>query len=968
MVRIRPLLLLLFFCGSSALMAQSKAKSPVEIQALIQSWKKEPRGPFKDIRWFCPDGSTRAARDPCPEKNGVQHARYRDEVVSLGKTNQVYLIQILAGSEYAPFWDATQGHSRIKQYQLANFLKEADNGWLLRRARYYRGAIQEEDESSWGITFYQWLFKDDQAVKDQFFLIRQSARDIPHAADDNIAQRIRAASKAIADTFPSFMDLRVKIHGQPDVSDLGKTRGFYSKNKSRMIPYVSDLFDQLIADLEVRYKPLSVADLSKYKSQMPKDSRLREDLDRFLSAYPKETSAQRQSLLLADILLTLRIQMTEAIGSKSRAACLDLSIKLEEAFLQAASGWRPQTLQEQFTKVRCLNQVAAATGFLELWEWEMVAESLVIDTSQEITLDQFKQFTRQSQAAVEWGTGMVRATYGAVVKQYAEFEPLANGYPDDVVRSSVLLPLGQEVSALASQYAEAAGMANQVMGIPGTNGLRGLNPGYALGELVVIDDQSEDLDVSADKIYVFHHPPADLKPIAGIATVTEGNLVSHVQLLARNLGIPNAVLNARDLQDLLAFNGQKVFYAVSNTGTVILKPAAEMTPEEAELFTQKVRSEELIRVPVEDMDLTVRTVVDLRETRAIHSGIWCGPKAANLGELKHLFPDHVVEGLVLPFGLFRDHMDQLIPGANESYWSFLTGIFRRAENMRKGGASDEQVEKMVLDQLALLRIAIKSMPFLPGVQQSLREQFTQVLGGPLGKVPVFVRSDTNMEDLKDFTGAGLNLTLFNVLDEDKIMQGIRDVWASPYSERSYRWRQRYLLDPENVYPSILIIPSVDAERSGVMITKGVTTGRDDQVTIAFSKGVGGAVDGQSAESWLIDNDTTMQLLAPSRETTYTAIPSSGGTKKANCDLSNRLLTKADLAALNQMASQMRSKLNATGPLDIELGVKAGKIWLFQVRPFVENKKAAASAYLLSISPDPDLSKKIPFQISKPKHD
>ncbi|MCF8237771.1 MAG: phosphoenolpyruvate synthase [Saprospiraceae bacterium] len=968
MAQLRPVLLVLLFAWSTILMAQSKVRSPAEIQALISSYKKDPRGPFKDIRWFCPDGSTRAARVPCPEKNGVQHARYRDEVVSLAKTNQVHLIQILAGSDHASFWDASQGHSRIKQYQLVKFLKEADNGWLLRRARYYRGAIQEEDESNWGITFYQWLFKDAQAAEEQYFLIRQSARDVPHAADDNVAQRIRAASKAIADTFPSFMDLRVKIHGQPDATDLGKTRGFYNKNKSRMIPYVSTLFDQLIADLEVRYKPLAVADLTRYKSQMPKDSPLREEFERFLITYPKETSAKRQSLLLADIMLVLRKQTTEAISPKARVACLDLSLKLEQAFLQTTNRWQPQTLQDRFAKVRCLSQVAAATGFLEMWEWDMVDKALTIDTSQTISLGQFQQFTRQSQAVVEWGTGMVRAIYGSVVKQFAEFEPLANGFPDDVVRSSILLPLGQEVSALASQYAEAAGLANEVMGIAGTNGLRGLNPGYALGELVVIDDQTEEMNVSADKIYVFHHPPSDLKPIAGIATVTEGNLVSHVQLLARNLGIPNAVLNAKDLQDLKAFNGQKVFYAVSNTGTVILKPADAMTSEESELFSQKVRSEDKIRVPIEAMDLTVHTLVDLRKTRAIHSGIWCGPKAANLGELKYLFPDHVVEGLVLPFGLFRDHMDQLIPGKNESYWTFLTGIFHRAENIRQGGASDEKVEEMVLDQLAQLRTAIKSMPFLPGVVESLREQFIQVLGGPLGKVPVFLRSDTNMEDLKDFTGAGLNLTLFNVLDEEKIVQGIREVWASPYSERSYRWRQRYLLDPENVYPSILIIPSVDAERSGVMITKGVTTGRDDQVTVAFSKGVGGAVDGQSAESWLIDNDTTMHLLAPSRETTFTAIPATGGTKKAYCDLSDRLLTPSDLAALNQMAADMRSKLHATGPLDIELGILADWIWLFQVRPFVENKKAAASAYLLSISPEPDLEKRIPFLTPKLNHD
>lgn len=963
--------ILIVFCLAGSLVpvsAQQKAKTPGEIAALIQTCKKELRGPFKDIRWFCPDGSTRAARDPCPEKNGVQHARYRDEIVRLGKSNAIYLVQVLAGSDHVTFWDASRGQSRIKQYQLTRFLHGVDNGWILRRARYYRGAIQEEDESAWGITFYNWLLRDEHAIKDQFFLLRQSARDVPHAADDNVAQRIRAASRSIADTFPSFMDLRVKIHGQPDVTDLEKTRSFYKKNKARMIPFVTELFDQLIADLETRYQPLTVVDLTRYKKRFPKESRLHADLERFLIAYSGDTSARQQCLLVADMLLEIRLHMPDSIPPRARMAGLDLSLMLEDAFLKTASGWQPRSLQDQFEKVRCLNQVAAATGFLELWEWELLAENLWIDTSQEINLADFRAYTRQAQAAVEWGTGMVRATYGEVVRRYAEFEPLANGFPDDVVRSSVLLPFGQEVSALASRYAEAAGLANEVMGIAGANSLRGLNPGYAKGELVVVEDQAHDVKVSADKIYVFQHPPADLKPVAGIATVTEGNLVSHVQLLARNLGIPNAVLGARDLQDLKAFQGQIVFYAVSNTGTVILKPAAEMTSEEAGLFAQKGRSEEKIRVPIEEMDLTVQAVLDLRSLRASHSGIWCGPKAANLGELKHLYPEHVVEGLVLPFGLFRIHMDQPMPGTGGSYWEFLTDIFRRAENMRRGDAPDEQIEKMILSDLEVLRGAIKVMPFLPGLEEYIQRQFLDVLGAPMGQVPVFVRSDTNMEDLKDFTGAGLNLTLFNVLETEKIMQGIRDVWASPYSERSYRWRQRYLLDPENVYPSILIIPSVDAERSGVMITKGVTTGREDQVTVAFSRGVGGAVEGQAAESWLIDPDARCHLLAPARETTFTAIPRSGGTLKAQTSLSDRLLSPEDLMALHEMAGSMRSRFDASGPLDIELGIQENKIWLFQVRPFVENKKAAASTYLLSISPEPDMERMIPFAEPKQNDD
>ena len=38
------------------------------------------------------------------------------------------------------------------------------------------------------------------------------------------------------------------------------------------------------------------------------------------------------------------------------------------------------------------------------------------------------------------------------------------------------------------------------------------------------------------------------------------------------------------------------------------------------------------------------------------------------------------------------------------------------------------------------------------------------------------------------------------------------------------------------------------------------------------------------------------------------------------------------------------------PLDIELGFKNDTIWLFQVRPFVESKRAKSTLYLNKMDP------------------
>tara|TARA_R110002049_G_scaffold284792_5_gene465479 strand:- start:4502 stop:5374 length:873 start_codon:yes stop_codon:yes gene_type:complete len=284
--------------------------------------------------------------------------------------------------------------------------------------------------------------------------------------------------------------------------------------------------------------------------------------------------------------------------------------------------------------------------------------------------------------------------------------------------------------------------------------------------------------------------------------------------------------------------------------------------------------------------------------------------------------------------------------------------------MRSNQTPEKEVENYQLQQLETLRAAIKKMPLKESFLKELENEFTKVLGKDLGAIPVFLRSDTNMEDLKDFTGAGLNLTIFNAVVKNKIIEGIKDVWASPYTERSFKWRQKYLLNPENVFPSILVIPSVDVDYSGVLITKGLSSDNENDLTIAFSRGAGGAVDGQSAESYTIKNDGGYQLLAPAREAYHNTLPITGGTGKKMVTFEKSVLNTQNINEIREFAQTIRktlpeaTKSNYNGAYDVELGFLNNKLWLFQIRPFVENKKALSSTYLESITPKINKNKQL----------
>ncbi len=954
-------LLIFFLCVATATAFAQQQPDFAELKNLVQAFKKDPRGPYQAIRWFCPDGSIIPGRERCSEPGGIQHALPKDRVTEIARDYGIHLGQILAGTQFETFLDSANQNSRLKQYQLEQYLQAVDDGWIFRRARYYRGAVQAEDEDAWGRNFLNWLLAKDETIAQQFYLIRQASQDIPHEARQERWVSIRALSKTIADSLPIFMDLRIKLHGQPDSGDLQRVKDFQANHK-KISRKIAEMLSRLQKELELTYEPINLQTLNKYVALLPAQTAISTDLLKFIQTYqsPSNGTDHSDSLLsskcrdTAKLLFDIRTALP-TVPAEARLALIDISNELEGIFFRDLGYWQPQTVVQLLQKNYAMALAAAGCGLLEILEWQTIEPILQpSDSAAELSFEQFYAKAVYARRAVEWGTSMVRTVYEPVTALFTQFELLAAGFIDDQVRSSVLLPFGDTAWKLMQLAERQLSVSNQVMGIATQNQVRGLNPGFALGDLEVIAGSVEGVEFNSKKIYAILRAPADLKPVAGIATVSEGNLVSHVQLLARNLGVPNAAITEQNLKELLPFSGQTVFYAVSPRGTVTMKLASEMTAEERALVEVKKRSEDRIAVPTDKLMLQELNLITLNQLRASDSGKTCGPKAANLGELKYLFPDKVVEGFIIPFGVFRQHLDQAMPGTQTSYWQFLQETFTLATAQRDSGKSEEVIEAFTLKKLGELAQAIKTMPLLNNFQENLKLRFNEIFGVEIGKLPVFIRSDTNMEDLKDFTGAGLNLTVFNVLEEEKILQGIKDVWASPYSERSYRWRQKYLLNPENVYPSILILPTVNVEKSGVMITTDVQTANADEITIAFNRGAGGAVEGQKAESYLLRHDGKDWLLTPCRENKYTALPETGGTKKAFAHFNERLLSANELAQLRALAEEIKTKLKAevesTGPWDIELGFKDGRIWLFQVRPFVENKKSASSTYLRSLDP------------------
>jgi phosphoenolpyruvate synthase/pyruvate phosphate dikinase len=225
--------------------------------------------------------------------------------------------------------------------------------------------------------------------------------------------------------------------------------------------------------------------------------------------------------------------------------------------------------------------------------------------------------------------------------------------------------------------------------------------------------------------------------------------------------------------------------------------------------------------------------------------------------------------------------------------------------------------------------------------------------GPDGTYGVFVRSDTNVEDLPGFTGAGLNLTVVNVVGFENVLEAIHQVWASPFTERAYSWRQAYMENPEHIYVSVLLLKSVPADKSGVMVTVDVDSGQAGWLTIAVNEGVGGAVSGQSAEELRVNTQNGhVRLMAHATEPYKRVILKEGGMTKIPASGDEAVLSEKDIQLLVDFAGSVPDRFpmlkDAEGnavPADIEFGFYKDELVLFQIRPFLESSRARQNRYL-----------------------
>ena len=956
--------------GAVANAFQPPTLSAAQQASLKANWalcQSKLKGPYTENFCLCRDGQklgvqapNGAVRIPCA--NPVFCSAYRAPWAEALAKERMWIANIFTRD--AHLWSSfADHHDLVRGYILERYYIDTHPGSKLAQMKQYRGLSSAEDEIPASIMFYEKYLGSDEFDPNRHYLLAYELQRRYFARDDlGQVQKVRNLAVRIEQQKPDFKPLKDATHNQVSAALIPGLAAYRAKLPAGA---VRDQVDDLIREIQ----KLTVLDDGALAPQIQAitDKAVRDEL----AALVPTTATPPVDAVVA--LGKMMAAARNAVGARKVSVAdarrlVDLDVTAAQVLQQRGSTLlaTPGTTAKQYVQVLgALTDAAYGAGLLNGREYAAATASVqALDASAKPDRAEFARRLHQAERIVEWAQGNAELAFAEVMDPWTFLLPDTAGIRDDVLRGSPLILYADVARRLDDFVAGDDRPKHTFFGEAVTSDVRALNPGLAYGRLRV---GPKDHGYTRDEIVALTETPSDLDPAAGILTQGEGNVLSHVQLLARALGIPNVVLGPKAFDRLRMHDGATVVLIATPGGRVIIEDAAHLTPAVREAYDEFTRNltrtgagslgsgGKRLHIDRSKIDLGPKLPIDLRDVRRKDSGVFCGPKAAYLGELKSVFPNNVARGLVVPFGAYYDHYTHatvIVPDAlrgqnvatpGEPLPTFVERTYKTFfDELIPAKKSERELAAWIEPRLQVITNTIRKTPLSPALRQAIRDGLAKngLMVSDDASVGCFVRSDTNVEDLDNFNGAGLNLTVFNRRTLDDIYSGLTEVWASPFQFRSFSWRQTLIDDPVWVLSSVVILEAVPNDKSGVLVTADASTGDTGKMLLATSEGVGGAVDGTSAETLLWSPDG-VEIVTLFKSPWRNALDANGGSKVVPATGRDTVLEPAELeqivAAGKKITEKFTPVLNAAGkpkPWDIEFGFAKGKLWLFQCRPFL----------------------------------
>ncbi|MDH3887214.1 MAG: pyruvate phosphate dikinase, partial [Gammaproteobacteria bacterium] len=335
--------LFILICISFSVSARDTptAAANPEYQQWIEAMKTRPRGPFKELRWFCNDGTVLPPKAyACVDHGGgYQHGAWSKHTLTL-REHGYKIANLLAGYnpeaelEQADFIDA------YNQLLIEKYLVAADDGWIFREALFYRGAIQEEDEREGGRKLLLALSGKPEWISSRYPALRIGAVLVSHGESTASVQKVRQVSAALSDQDSGFNDLRGKIHGTPDAGDAQRVRDYAAGVSD---PAMQAKYEELAIDIDLVYQgvplPQKLRESAKVFSGGPW---LQEILRDSAAELEKDPAASNRYQVTAHLLAKLRDALPRIKSASARLRVIDLGLDVETENFSSSAELREQ--------------------------------------------------------------------------------------------------------------------------------------------------------------------------------------------------------------------------------------------------------------------------------------------------------------------------------------------------------------------------------------------------------------------------------------------------------------------------------------------------------------------------------------------------------------------------------------------------------------------------------------------------
>ena len=450
-----------------------------------------------------------------------------------------------------------------------------------------------------------------------------------------------------------------------------------------------------------------------------------------------------------------------------------------------------------------------------------------------------------------------------------------------------------------------------------------LNTAKAVGRIHIIDKLDDTVEIGYNEIVILKEIPPSLPPVAGIIITKPSTPLSHVNILAKGWGIPNAYIKDAD-KLYKEFDTWWVEFE-----TTLTEPKIKLADKEALDRWREAEIEKGKFVKAPPSDLTISKLASLRRIGKKDSVAY-GAKAANLGEILNArIPNIVVpNGFSIPFYYYDEFMkaNQL----NHKIDDFLLdNDFVHNPRIRR-------------QKLEAFRNEIQNGKFDPKLEAEILRQWRV----NLGERGVFVRSSSNAEDMPNFSGAGLYTTVPNVKKAEDLIQAVKTVWASLWNFEAYEARERNFIKHQGTYMGVFIQVGVNMDNGGVMITKDPFDKENEgAVYIAATRGhniqvVGDEQFGKKEripeQILFTPKSNSVQVLTRSNQESVVSFDEKGGLKETPVSTDRRVLNDLTARNLVKAALAIKKLFGGKKEQDIEWGYMKGQIYILQSRPYIEN--------------------------------